>query len=695
MNRFLAPVACLTLAWMHLSPARSDDSLPPTLIRQIKSATVLVMTPHGNNSVALGTAWVMLVDGQNAYLVTNHHVVADAPTPADSPYPMVAVIFDSGRKNQRLVPAQVTGTSPERDLAVLKVTGVADLPKPIDIDFDAELVETQSVTVFGFPYTGLDGEKSPPITVTRGSVSSIRDDGIVQLDTNLNPGNSGGPIVDSQGHVVGIAFAKPMGTGDATITGIGLAIAPAKLAEVLDGSIANACVVSKTTADGKAKIEVEVELLDPLEKIESVCVHYLRADKLPSDRPLCGMKKAEKIDVPVQHHKGTGTILVKAPAPGMVSYFCQASCKTSSGKQVTSAAVPFHVNFATELPDGDGKLVVFDKEVRGGNDYLRDGDVLSLVFSPDGQRLATSQEYSISIDSVEWKRFRGVVLYDLNTGWASQSYEEHDHNWVFRVGISPDGKWLASVGEGGDPNRISLVLQELATGKVIYRPESRSEYGWYGNIAFSHDSRRLAVAGTDNCVEFVDLETGVVAPGVAVPRNNSNYLYPIHRLAFSPNGKMLATGGRDGQVRIWDVATRSQLASFELTKEDVSGLAWRPDGKALVAGGFGGVLKMWNVETNELLGDFTGHQGRVLTPAFTSDGSILATCSYEDLSVRLWHVDSAREIIAIQRDDDCGIKGTPRCLAISPDDKLLAVGTQALPGHLYSLSMHELLKHAK
>ena len=118
----------------------------------------------------------------------------------------VTVVFNSGAENEEAVSAQVLAVDPQRDLAILKVSGVKQLPKPIDYLAQPELAETMPICTFGFPFGEVlaTGKRSPAITVGKGSISSLRLDesgalALVQIDGALNPGNSGGPVVDTQG----------------------------------------------------------------------------------------------------------------------------------------------------------------------------------------------------------------------------------------------------------------------------------------------------------------------------------------------------------------------------------------------------------------------------------------------------------------------------------------------------------------
>ncbi len=115
---------------------------------------------------------------------------------------------------------------PEVDLAILKAADVKNLPAPINCSRDVELSETMPVYSFGFPFGEVlaTSKGSPAITIGKASISSLRlDDAgelfLVQIDGALNPGNSGGPVINTRGRLVGVAVATIKNS-----SGIGLAI---------------------------------------------------------------------------------------------------------------------------------------------------------------------------------------------------------------------------------------------------------------------------------------------------------------------------------------------------------------------------------------------------------------------------------------------------------------------------------------
>jgi S1-C subfamily serine protease len=233
-----------------------SGQLSAEALRHLKGATVFIKGEAGASSWA-GSGFLCKVSGDTGYIVTNHHVVtADAEPlrprrgPAGIPIPpvpggpfrpntaVISVVFHSGTPAERVLPAVVLASDEARDLAILRVQGLPEWPKPIRLDEKIDLVETMPVYILGFPF----GEKlalkdgNPAITINKGSVSSLRDDKFgqikaVQIDGALNPGNSGGPVVDEHGRLVGVSVATIRGSG------IGLAIAPDELTRMFQERI--------------------------------------------------------------------------------------------------------------------------------------------------------------------------------------------------------------------------------------------------------------------------------------------------------------------------------------------------------------------------------------------------------------------------------------------------------------------------
>jgi WD40 repeat protein len=112
---------------------------------------------------------------------------------------------------------------------------------------------------------------------------------------------------------------------------------------------------------------------------------------------------------------------------------------------------------------------------------------------------------------------------------------------------------------------------------------------------------------------------------------------PVRSVAFSPDGKTLASGSSDETVRLWDLATR-QLLGEPLVghSNSVLSVAFSPDGKTLASGSFDDTVRLWDLATRQPLGEpLVGHSLVVTSMAFSPDGKTLASGSY-DFTVRLW-----------------------------------------------------------
>ncbi|HDQ05493.1 MAG TPA: trypsin-like serine protease [Candidatus Bathyarchaeota archaeon] len=176
-----------------------------TIYNQLKDSVVLVQTNLG-----LGSGFV---HDTNGHIITNHHVIEDADA--------IQVTFLDGN----ITSANVIGTDIYSDLAVIKVDPEVTALHPVVLGSSSELIVGEPVAAMGNPF-GLSD------TLTVGIVSSVERTldaaggyviiDVIQIDAAVNPGNSGGPLVNLKGQVVGVNTAIQSETG--TFTGIGFAI---------------------------------------------------------------------------------------------------------------------------------------------------------------------------------------------------------------------------------------------------------------------------------------------------------------------------------------------------------------------------------------------------------------------------------------------------------------------------------------
>jgi S1-C subfamily serine protease len=149
---------------------------------------------------------------ERGIVITNAHVVGMKR--GGNPPLSVEVVIHSGEADEARLAGTVLGVDTENDLAVLRVEGDSSrLPPPLPVSSAAGLMETQTVYIFGFPFGAQLGKN---ITVSKSAISALRRSGDVlkqvQVNGGMHPGNSGGPVADTRGVVVGVSVAGIEGT---------------------------------------------------------------------------------------------------------------------------------------------------------------------------------------------------------------------------------------------------------------------------------------------------------------------------------------------------------------------------------------------------------------------------------------------------------------------------------------------------
>jgi S1-C subfamily serine protease len=329
---------------------RPGGGLPPERMEAVKRATVYVRVTRADGSEVSGSGFFGALDARNIVL-TNAHVVGML-VPESRPPKKVTVVINSGQEDERKLSASVVGVDRGSDLALLDVGRVdpATLPKPLVVKSAGGLHELEKVYIFGFPLGERLGKE---ITIRPSTVASLRKKHgalhRVQVSGGMDEGNSGGPVVDGSGHVVGVAVSGIPGRE------INFAIPADYVRAILTGRITAVGVGQPFTRDDQVGVPVTVEMIDPRRQAKEVAVEVWTAPEGSGYRPPAAEQPRTKAGdsphrrVTLRHDPVTGRargdVLLPTLPEGQV-YWVQPCCAYQKGGMGWSSAGVFR--FATQ-----------------------------------------------------------------------------------------------------------------------------------------------------------------------------------------------------------------------------------------------------------------------------------------------------------------------------------------------------------
>ena len=244
-----------------------------------------------------------------------------------------------------------------------------------------------------------------------------------------------------------------------------------------------------------------------------------------------------------------------------------------------------------------------------------------------------------------------IRLWNPDTG-AEQAVVRSHESLVTSIAWSPDGTTLASASMDSERPLCSWRMAEgTSTALTGHTKKVRA-------VAFSRDGRMLATGGDDRFIRLWDVARGCQLfelPG---------HTEAASSVAFRSDGQTLASGGWDGRILFWDLGTRK--SRIFATGAQVSSLAFSPDGNTLAASHHNGPAQLFDVATRKSRAILLGHQGGINQIAYSPDGLSVATAGM-DQTVRIWDAASGQEVLCLT-----GHKARANGVAFSPDGGTLA-----------------------
>jgi eukaryotic-like serine/threonine-protein kinase len=315
--------------------------------------------------------------------------------------------------------------------------------------------------------------------------------------------------------------------------------------------------------------------------------------------------------------------------------------------------------------------------------------------SPDGSRIVSMSETSDNKvgRSIVWDSRSGVPLFELDTASEKSLFS-------FFVCFTPDGRqiitgngtiqfWNARGGEllrelkvdclgfsmSRDGTKLltgtfhdSSKLWDLRSGKLLHVIPGRV----YNTSVFSPNSDRVVTGSPEDASDSYlarvsNSETGELL--FELKSKDSSQEIRNCFATFSPDGRHIATGNRDGSAKLWDSKTGIMLLDFKGHTDEVTTLSFSPDGTLLATGSEDKSIRVWEVRTGKPLGKLIGHTDAVTSVTFTPDGMQIVSGS-DDGTVKVWDGRFGVPVIELTGHRDC-----ISCATFSRDSQRIATGS--------------------
>jgi WD40 repeat protein/predicted Ser/Thr protein kinase len=283
--------------------------------------------------------------------------------------------------------------------------------------------------------------------------------------------------------------------------------------------------------------------------------------------------------------------------------------------------------------------------------------VKSVAFSPDGARLLTAggSPYNEKDHTPDYVRIWHI--FGPQNGICEREFPTE---WFVDQAVWVQGQDAVAWASG----ELNVAAGDLATGR---RRFTRQLGPGYHLATISPDGGYYAACDARGHVRAWRAEDGARVLMAKIGKHGP------HQLAFNPNSTQLAI--YTGTLRLWDIATNREIRTFPQAVDGLGRPRFSPDGKLLAHGTRNGIVRLFDCATGQLVHCLAGHEGGVQAIAFSADGEALATGG-ADQSVRIWRIRGGSEILRLH-----GHQGRVSSVSFHPSGRYLASGSEQ-PGEV-------------
>jgi WD40 repeat protein len=280
-------------------------------------------------------------------------------------------------------------------------------------------------------------------------------------------------------------------------------------------------------------------------------------------------------------------------------------------------------------------------------------DSLDLSFTPDGKRVISSASFD-----------QTVYLFDIESGRSLSSFEGRASG-VLCNAIVANGKYAFFASSDR-----TIVKWDLESGRWVRTLRRERSHIW--KIALLPNTQNAILAFSDNTLQLKNLETE------AVIREFVGHKKPCSSLAVSTDGAFFVSASNDMQLRLWEVNSDTSLHVFDGHTGEVYSVAIVPNNRQIVSASEKGELWLWDLKTGQRTRVFQGHTKQIHGIAMTPDSKYIISAS-ADKTIRLWEISTGKCLLILTGNRPF------RCIAISPNGSLFAVGDQTGEIHLFEI----------